>query len=499
MARLVEAYECDPVRARHVLEWEHLPGRSYQSNTVIPEVEKQIAKAEDDALRHLRLTALHQGNDASLEYDGLLNDWYGICGTAREYDFDFFNFISDKYGPNEHISNIFLTASEREKQCGWTIEEIDRLRQGDSTAVVCYRKELEGLAEAKRLRGDEARAWIENELIDLSNAADRKLLQLRHYAIHDRLSKWEVIERTRAWAESFGLQQLWKSTLESNPGIDIPPPPPLTLPSQATLHFLPKDIEDTYQRLKELEGKLWISRDPKMLSDSESLMDRLIRMSMKIEDSAGIKAYMEMKEKERQEQGRTALPTSFGWYGYYGAMLDAEENEKSEDTRLGRSEGKLYIQWAKELIGLLPSIVNRCSRLKFHPFAAIGEQIPIAHRTLFEQAHMLYIFDFDIPCTLTCGTLIEELVEKEFPEFITKWSEEKTVWELKVNDIVLRYPQYLEAKPFLENIMDNRNVAAHDPSAYLRNGNMRSESILRMTRKVLEIFFEVANSQSEEN
>jgi hypothetical protein len=254
-----------------------------------------------------------------------------------------------------------------------------------------------------------------------------------------------------------------------------------------------------YQRLEELDSALWRSSDPEVIRECESLMDRLIHMSMKIEDSAGIKAYKEMKEKEREEQGRAALPTSLRWYGYYGAMLDAEEKEKSEDVRLGRSEGKLYIQWAKELIGLLPSIVDRCSRLESHPFATIGEIVPIAHRTLFEQAHMLYLFDFDIPCVLTCGALVEELVKKEFKDLSTKWSEQQVNWESKINEIILQYPKYLSAKPFLENIMDNRNVAAHDPSAYLSNGRRRSENVLQMTRKVLEIFFEVAESQAEGN
>jgi hypothetical protein len=254
---------------------------------------------------------------------------------------------------------------------------------------------------------------------------------------------------------------------------------------------------DTYQRLKELEGKLWNSCDLKMLSESESLMDRLIRMSMKIEDRVEVKEFIEREEKDRQQRGRAPLPTSFGWYGYYGAKLDAEEKEKSEEVRIGRSEGKLYIQWAKELIGLLPSTVDRCSRLESHPFAAIGERIPIAHRTLFEQAHILYLFDFDIPCVLTCGVLVEELVKKEFHDLSTKWSEQQISWESKINEIILQYPKYLSAKPFLENIMDNRNVAAHDPSAYLSNGRKRSENVLRMTRNVLEIFFELATSQVE--
>jgi len=92
---------------------------------------------------------------------------------------------------------------------------------------------------------------------------------------------------------------------------------------------------------------------------------------------------------------------------------------------------------------------------------------------------------------------VEELVKKEFHDLSTKWSEQQISWESKINEIILQYPKYLSAKPFLENIMDNRNVAAHDPSAYLSNGRKRSENVLRMTRNVLEIFFELATSQVE--
>jgi hypothetical protein len=181
------------------------------------------------------------------------------------------------------------------------------------------------------------------------------------------------------------------------------------------------------------------------------------------------------------------------------------DSESSHFDYVKRSKPDL--RWSKELIGRLGDIVEREVGLEAHPFASVGELVPIAHRTLFEQAHMLYLFDFDIPCVLTCGTLVEELVEKEFPDLSNIWSqmhlpiEERRhiSWESKIQDVVSMYPKYSSAKPFLENIVDNRNVAAHDPSAYLSNGRKRSESILRMTRNVLEIFFELANSQVEGN
>ncbi len=180
-------------------------------------------------------------------------------------------------------------------------------------------------------------------------------------------------------------------------------------------------------------------------------------------------------------------------------MYQKTENDSESSHFAYVKRPKPDVRWSKELIGRLGEIVEREDRLESHPFAAVGELVPISLRTLFEQAHMLYLFDFDIPCVLTCGTLIEELAEKKFPDLSAKWAEQKTIWESKVNEIVSRYPQYSSAKPFMENIMGNRNVAAHDPSAYLGNGKMRSGSILRMTRKVLEIFFELAISQVEGN
>jgi hypothetical protein len=177
-----------------------------------------------------------------------------------------------------------------------------------------------------------------------------------------------------------------------------------------------------------------------------------------------------------------------------------QRNQARDGYFANKSSMSSTVFWAKEMVGRLPGVIEREDVLESHPFAAFGKQIPLAHRTLFEQAHMLYLFDFDIPCVLTCGALVEELVGKEFPDLSSKWSvrsEQPTNWKSKVGDIVSQYPRYRSAKPMLENIMDNRNVAAHDPSAYLSSGRERSEGILRMTRQVLEIFFEAANSQVE--
>ena len=161
--------------------------------------------------------------------------------------------------------------------------------------------------------------------------------------------------------------------------------------------------------------------------------------------------------------------------------------------------------WAKELVARLPEIVDREDRLDEHPFSAIGKLVPPAHSTLFEQAHMLFLFDFDIPCVLTCGTLVEELVEKEFPVLNEKWVQQQRLehksvtWKTKVRDVISANPLFGEAETILQSIMSARNEAAHDPAAYLRADRRRSEKILRETRKVLEIFYETLQTQTEGN
>jgi hypothetical protein len=161
--------------------------------------------------------------------------------------------------------------------------------------------------------------------------------------------------------------------------------------------------------------------------------------------------------------------------------------------------------WAKELVGRLPEIIEREDRLESHPFAAIGKLVPPAHSILFEQAHMLYLFDFDIPCVLTCGTLVEELVEKEFPDLNKKWAQQEwqehkpVSFRSKVRDIITENPIFGEAEAFLLNIWSARNETTHDPAKYLRAGRNRSEEILKKTRKVLEIFFETLQTQTEGN
>ena len=243
--------------------------------------------------------------------------------------------------------------------------------------------------------------------------------------------------------------------------------------------------------------------DVEALVMCERLLETLVRMSKEREDSTGIKAAIEKIERERKDRGRLPIPSANGWYEYYSLVIEDEVLEELDRAKAGMSQGKLYIQWAKELVGCLPSIVDRSARLEFHPFAAIGEHIPLAHRTLFEQAHMLYLFDFDIPCIFTCGTLVEEVVNKAFPELYEKWSlkqslERKMVpWKAKMGDVVSHNPKFKAAEKLFLDIMYTRNEVAHNPAAYLKAGGSMSETILRKTRQALKILFEVAKSQPD--
>lgn len=167
-----------------------------------------------------------------------------------------------------------------------------------------------------------------------------------------------------------------------------------------------------------------------------------------------------------------------------------------------KSSSSSAIFWSKEMAGRLVQVVDREHGLERHPFGDVGELIPPAHRTLFENAHMLYLFDFDIPCILTCGALVEELVKREFPDLDEKWEQQfrggtPVKWKDKVREVMSRNPAFKRAEPLLVRIMYARNGVAHDPGAYLGAGGNKAERVLLETRKVLEIFYETLQAQAE--
>ena len=86
------------------------------------------------------------------------------------------------------------------------------------------------------------------------------------------------------------------------------------------------------------------------------------------------------------------------------------------------SEPKEEIQWAKELVGMLPEIASRSLDFERHPLSTISDKcVPESLRDLFEQAHMSYFFNQDVPCTLVCGSLLEHAFEIKFPDLFGEW------------------------------------------------------------------------------
>ena len=221
LARLIEAYESDPDRARHVLGWEHLPGRK---SAIGPEQEKQIAKSEAEAQEHLRGSILHGGHQATLEYAHLLDDWYSICSEAAAPEFELDNFLDLKHNSHWRITGSRLIPSERELRFGWSSDDIELLRASDPATVSRYSNDLETLAHREGLRREDADLWVKSRLDDLPSAVEKKLLELREEEMHTGMRRLQSIEEARELNEWVGRFELWVSANESNPEIDLPSP-----------------------------------------------------------------------------------------------------------------------------------------------------------------------------------------------------------------------------------------------------------------------------------
>lgn len=167
--------------------------------------------------------------------------------------------------------------------------------------------------------------------------------------------------------------------------------------------------------------------------------------------------------------------------------------------------------WAKELVGMLPTIAERSLELTSHPIAQLGESIPDSLRVLFEQLHLSYLFGFEIPCTLTCGALVEEAFQVRFQEMFATWDREYLgakkrgerphalpFWE-KIDRVVARNPFAGPARQLAKSVWDARTRAMHNPEEYIRRDGYESEVILPDARKVLQVLFEPNQSQEGRN
>jgi hypothetical protein len=498
LARLIEAYESSPDRARHALSWEHLPGRVGSPRPISERGEASAGKSSESAKRVIQTAMLHDGKAPLSEYAQLLDDWYLISDRSEEDSFKLDEYLGSSHS-NWAVTGEGLIPSEQRRLHGWSVEDVERLRSRDPELLREYRQELEKAAITQNIGWKDREIWIEARLADIDSAVETKILDARTNDLDAQLSRWMIIEKLRNVAAENGRLYLWAETpVGASPEVPV-------VDKRKFPDFLTPEMRHLYETTEKKQTQAWQNISREVVDEYEALVDQLVTLSKELPTTPEVAKFMALKEEGRagfdlRFGPRVPIPTDYGWYEYCSLDMDDEAEFGREIEDDVRKSGNLWIHWAKELVGMLPIITRRAVELGKHPISDISKDgVPESLRVLFEHAHMLYLFDFDIPCVLTCGALVEELVEKEFPQLNTKWSLQQTKWESKVSEIVSQFPRYENAGPYLVNIMSNRNVAAHDPSVYLGSGRSRSENILRMTRSVLETFYETANSQAEGN
>jgi len=517
LARLINAYEMSPERAQHALSWEHLPGRAGSRYPISERDEASARKYSDSAKRIIETSMLHEGRDPLSEYSQLLDDWDLIHGKADEESFKLNEYLDNK-DYDWHVTGKGLTETEKRRLQGWSTEDVERLRSRDPELLNEYRREIEKEAMKEAAKGkdyieweENRRIWVEARLADLESAANAKMLAARVNDLDVQRSRWEAIERMRPQAENQGRNLLNEDLAESfdSEGLTLP-----ERPENVERHFpdcMTPEMRIIYDATEKKQSQLWAtSLSREIVDDYEELVGRLVASSREMPTTQAIARYMRWNEEKRTSEHRLTprlpIPIDYGWHEYYSLVLDDEANLDREISEDVRKSGNVWIHWAKELVGMLPAVTKRAVELGKHPISDIPQdRVPLAYRTLFEQAHLLYIFDFDIPCILTCGTLVEEVVRKEFPDLNEQWSKKQSLerksvsWKVKISDVVSQYPNFQGAKRHLLDIWYVRNDAAHDPAKYLTTGKNYSEEILQKTRKVLEILFEAAKSRAEGN
>jgi hypothetical protein len=489
LARLIEAYECSPERAEHVLQWEGLPGRvSDSSNPVGPQDEAGISKPEEEARGFQYGSLLHRGQEAEWEFSRLLESWHRSHFAVDASEFEVNTFLDNSELPLWRFSGETITPKESDRIFGWSVENIEKLRLGDAEQVERYKSELEESSYLSGLSVREREERVAGELADLSAAADSMHLNRRFASFRDGFEKWTIIETSRTGCDQMGLSSIWLRMLKDNPGLESSPP-------QRAAEFpnnLPPEIRRAYEDLREAMSKLPLTSN---LTEKEYALQRLINMSRQMEDSVGIRVWIEEWNELREETGRPTLPEDCRWYDFSCALMELEAKEAVQGINLRRSRAKLHIQWAKELVGMLPVLAERNAELSVHPIAALGEAIPKSVAALFEKAHLSYLFDLEIPCVITCGALIEESIRiacskvAGLPFCQTSDDEESGQYRM-IEFLKARNPQCYPALALADNIRAIRNIAVHDPAKYLALDRSLSTIILNRTREVMRILFE---------
>jgi hypothetical protein len=502
LARLIEAYESSPERARHAISWEHLlPGKGRSPNPMSERDEASARRSSDAAKRVVQTSMLHVGEAPLSEYSQLLDDWSLISGSGEEESFKLDEYLGHHH-LNWDLTGEGLTPSERRRLHGWSMEDVELLRQRDPEMASAYEAELEEAVCKLALRGEDRKLRIQARMADVDSAVNRKLLEARARELGRLLARWEWIEKERKMAENTAAVRFW---CELN--ADERPSSPES-DSREFPENLPPEMIKAYLGIAEIQRRVWVNgANTEFLDEFEAELERLITMSKEHPDSPELVRFVADNEERRKENGRIGIPFDHGWYEYCSLWMDDDANWDKDIGDQKRADGKLWIQWAKELIGLLPSIVDRSAHLDAHPLAKFADDVPTSLRLLFEQAHLSYILGLEIPCTLTCGALVEEAFQVRFKEMFEGWDQERRdarkrgekphdppFWE-KVDRVVEQNPIARPARQPAQSVWYARNSAMHNPQEYLRQGRYRSEAILSDARKVLQFLFDPDKTQ----
>ncbi|MGD0630090.1 MAG: hypothetical protein ABR987_12085 [Terracidiphilus sp.] len=508
LARLINAYEMSPERAQHALSWEHLPGRVGSRYPISERDEASARKYSDSAKQVIETSMLHEGRDSLSEYSQLLDDWDLIHGKADEESFKLDEYLDQK-DYDWHATGIGMTDAEKRQLQGWSTEDVERLRSRDPELLNEYRREIEQEAMKEAAKGrdyieseENRRVWVEARLADLESAANAKMLGAYKNDLDVQQSRWERIERMRSVAENQGRNLLWRDIVESadSEGLTLP-----ERPAKVEWDFpdcLTPEVRIIYDATEQTRSQLWTtSKSQDVVDEYEKLIGQLVALCKEIPTTPAIARYMEWNEGERTSIDRSIprlpIPTDYGWPEYYGLVLDDEaylDREINEDVR---KSGNLWIHWAKELVGMLPAVTKRAVELGKHPISDIPkDRVPESLSVLFEQAHLCYLFNLEIPCVMTCGSLIEEAIEAKFPELKEEWrrrqwADKKSVpWRSKLEEVARAYLPFGRVWGLAWKVVQKRNEAVHDPTKYLKESKGQSERILRGSRDVLKALFE---------
>jgi hypothetical protein len=493
LARLVEVFECNPGRAEMVLQWEGLIGRhSRNQNRLGPEDEISVDLSEEYALRTSAETMLHRGHAQTFEYDRLLDEWYKDNSTTREYqDFELSNIYSYDLGQNGF--QRAATPSEEVQMlntwAGWTEESLNDLAKGKERAIREARERLEGLYDRASYGLKDARSRIERELSDPAALAEKVRRDLRVNAIDREYRRWKEIEQYKAIIERRQLPLFPK------------------FPFGCSEEF-PEGIVQDVSKLDSI-----LSKGRETSEDIDTAEERLQRIVAFREAFPASDLLLEHIEQDRESERKGQLRREVGlpqfnvgsnWYKYLEAELEWMATRSHDSERERSDEARHSIQWAKELLGMLPMVAKRSLSLEKHPLSDLpDERVPESLRVLFEQAHLCYLFNLEIPCAMTCGSLIEEALETRFPELRNEWQrkqreERKSVsWREKREQVTAIHPSFQKVAGIASDVVRDRNDAVHDPSKFLLGKHTEQASLLRKTRMVLANLFEVTEQPKD--